>query len=153
MRPEELPPRVAPAGAAVDLRRQAEELSRESAMATRKELIREYKETPKSAGVFAITNTANGKAYLGSSLNLHGPLNKHRFMLSTGAHDVRELQEDWNRFGPGSFTFEILEVVEVKDSADFSLEDELRLLEEIWLERLEPFGDRGYNPSRKIREA
>jgi group I intron endonuclease len=122
-------------------------------MPTRKELIRQYKETPKSAGVFLIKNLANGKVYLGSSQNLHGPLNKHRFMLSTGAHDNRELQEDFDHFGPGSFTFEILEVVEVKDSPEFSLDDELTLLEEIWLERLEPFGERGYNPNRKIREA
>jgi group I intron endonuclease len=121
-------------------------------MATRKDLIRQYKETPRSAGVFWIKNLANGKVYLGSSRNLHGPLNKHRFMLSTGAHDNRKLQQDFDRFGPGSFAFEILEVVEVKDSPDFSVDDELTLLEEIWLERLEPFGEGGYNPNRKIRE-
>jgi hypothetical protein len=122
-------------------------------MTTRKELIRQYKESPKAAGVFLIKNLANGKGLLGSSLNLHGPLNKHRFMLSTGAHDNRELQQDWNAFGPTAFTFEILQEVQVKDSPDFSLDDELTLLEEIWLERLEPFGDRGYNLNRRIREA
>jgi group I intron endonuclease len=122
-------------------------------MASRKELIREYKEAPKPAGIFQIKNLANGKVLLGSSLNLHGPLNKHRFMLRAGSHDNRELQKDWNAFGPSAFTFEILEEVRVKDSPDFSLDDELTLLEEIWLERLDPFGDRGYNLSRRIREA
>ncbi len=122
-------------------------------MASRKELIRQYKETPKSAGVFVVKNLVNGKVFLGSSLNLHGPLNKHRFMLSTGGHDNRELQKDWNAFGPSAISFEILEEVDVKDSPDFSLADELTLLEEIWLERLDPFGDRGYNVNRKIREA
>jgi hypothetical protein len=73
-------------------------------------------------------------------------------MLSTGAHDNHQLQQDSDRFGPGSFACEILEVVEVEDAPDFSVDDELTLLEEIWLERLEPFGDRGYNPNRKIRE-
>ena len=122
-------------------------------MPTRKELIRQYKETPKSAGVFLIKNVANGKVLLGSSKNLHGPLNKHRFMLRAGMHDNRALQKDWNDFGPDSFTFEILEEVRVEESPDFSLDDELALLEEIWLERLEPFGDRGYNLNRRIREA
>ena len=121
-------------------------------MATRKDLIRQYKETPKSAGVFLIKNLANGKVLLGSSKNLHGPLNKHRFMLRAGAHDNPELQKDWQEFGPDSFSFEILEVVRVKDSPDFSLDDELTLLEEIWLERLDPFGARGYNLNRRIRE-
>lgn len=56
--------------------------------------------------MFLITNTAKGKVYLGSSTNLHGPLNKHRFMLSIGAHPNRGLQEDWATHGAEAFTFE-----------------------------------------------
>ena len=82
---------------------------------------------------------------LGSSTNLHGPLNKHRFMLSIGRHDNLTLQNDWNHFGRDAFVFEILEVVKPSDSPTFSVEDELTLLEQIWLEKLQPYGDRGYN--------
>jgi hypothetical protein len=49
--------------------------------------------------------------------------------------------------------FEILEVVQVKDDPNFNLKDELTLLEQIWLEKLQPFGERGYNTSDRIREA
>jgi len=112
---------------------------------TRAELKRAYKEAPRQAGIYQVKNHQTGKILLGSSPNLHGPLNKHRFMLSIGRHDNPALQEDWNRFGAEAFTFEILEVVRPSDDPQFSVEDELTLLEQIWLEKLQPFGERGYN--------
>ncbi|HEX7599263.1 MAG TPA: GIY-YIG nuclease family protein [Polyangia bacterium] len=112
---------------------------------TRAELRRDYKETPRQSGIFQIKNTKTGKILLGSSTNLHGPLNKHRFMLSIGRHDNVPLQNDWKQFGPEAFAFEILEVVKPSDQPAFCLEDELTLLEQIWLEKLQPFGERGYN--------
>jgi hypothetical protein len=117
----------------------------ESSSKTRAEIRRAYKETPRQSGVFQIKNNQTGKVLLGSSTNLHGPLNKHRFMLSLGKHDNKELQQDWTLLGPGAFTFEILEVVKPSDEPTFCLEDELTLLEQIWLEKLQPFGERGYN--------
>jgi group I intron endonuclease len=112
---------------------------------TRAELRRSYKETPRQAGIFQIKNSKTGKILLGSSTNLHGPLNKHRFILSIGRHDNAALQSDWNQFGPDAFSFEILEIVKPSDEPSFCLEDELTLLEQIWLEKLQPFGERGYN--------
>src|SRR5919109_5041505 len=108
---------------------------------TRKEIHREYKERVKPSGVFQIKNMANGKVLLGSSLNLEGPLNKHRFMLRINGHPNKELQKDWNELGPEQFSFEILEIVQIKDHPNFNLKDELTLLEEIWLEKLQPFGE------------
>ena len=112
---------------------------------TRAELRRAYKETPRQAGIFQIKNTNTGRILLGSSTNLHGPLNKHRFMLTIGRHDNAALQNDWNQFGPDVFSFEILEIVKPSDDPSFCLEDELTLLEQIWLEKLQPFGEHGYN--------
>ena len=112
---------------------------------TRAELRRAYKKTPRQAGIFQIKNSKTGKILLGSSTNLHGPLNKHRFILSIGRHDNAALQNDWNQFGPDAFSFEILEIVKPSDDPSFCLEDELTLLEQIWLEKLRPFGERGYN--------
>jgi hypothetical protein len=119
----------------------------------RKEINRAYQERVKPSGVFQVKNLANGKILLGSSLNLEGPLNKHRFMLQINSHPNKELQKDWNELGPDKFTFEILETVQIQDNPNFNLKDELTLLEEIWLEKLQPFGERGYNSSAKIREA
>jgi hypothetical protein len=49
--------------------------------------------------------------------------------------------------------FEILETVKIQEHPNFNLKDELTLLEEIWLEKLQPFGERGYNIDARIREA
>ncbi|MBN1224659.1 MAG: GIY-YIG nuclease family protein [Candidatus Aminicenantes bacterium] len=122
-------------------------------MKSKKEIKREYKERQKPAGVFQVKNTANGKVFLGSSLNLEGPLNSHKFMLSIGQHRNKALQKDWNQYGPENFVFEILEIVKVKDDPSFNLSDELTLLEQIWLEELQPFSKRGYNNDTKIRQA
>ncbi len=122
-------------------------------MKSKQELKREYKERKKPAGVFQVKDTVNGKVLLGSSLNLEGPLNSHKFMLSIGRHRNEALQKDWDAHGPDKFVFEILETVKVKDDPDFNLEDELTLLEQIWLEKLQPFGEKGYNTDDHIRQA
>jgi group I intron endonuclease len=120
---------------------------------SRQELKREYKERRKPAGIFQVRNTANGKVLLGSSLNLEGPLNSHKFMLTIGKHRNEQLQKDWNRFGADKFVFEVLEVVKEKDDPNFDIDVELTLLEQIWLEKLQPFGELGYNTDQKIRQA
>lgn len=122
-------------------------------MKSRQDLKREYQERVKPAGVFQVKNTVNGKVFLGSSLNLEGPLNAHRFTLTIGSHRNKALQQDWNTYGPDAFVFEILEVVKVSDSPHFNLSDELTLLEQIWIEQLQPFGENGYNTEPKIRQA
>ena len=120
---------------------------------TKRELKRQYKERVRTAGVFQVKNIANGKVLLGSSLDLEGPLNGHRFMLTIGSHRNEALQKDWNTYGADKFVFEVLEVVKVKDDPHFDVGDELSLLEEIWVEKLQPFGELGYNEGRKIRQA
>jgi group I intron endonuclease len=129
------------------------ELSRITSMKSVQDLKREYKERQKPAGVFMVKNTANGKVLLGSSMNLEGPLNSHKFMLKIGSHRNPALQKEWNEYGADKFVFEILEVVKFKDDPDFNLSDELTLLEEIWTEKLQPFGERGYNTEKRIRQA
>ncbi len=120
---------------------------------TKQDIKREYKERTKPAGVFQIKNTANGKVLLGSSLNLEGPLNAAKFMLKFGNHRNAALQKEWNKYGADKFVFEILDVVKMKDDPNFNLEDELTLMEQIWLEKLQPFGEHGYNTDTRIRQA
>ncbi len=119
---------------------------------SRQDVKREYKERKNEAGVFHIKNTLNGKVFLGSSLNLHGPLNGYKFILQMGNHKNPALQKELNEYGSDKFVFEILEVVKVKDELHFNIEDELTLLEMIWLEKLQPFGEQGYNSGTKIRQ-
>jgi group I intron endonuclease len=122
-------------------------------MNPQQDIKREYKEKPKVAGVFQVKNTVNGKILLGSSLNLHGPLNAHKFMLTIGSHRNKVLQKEWNEFGEDKFVFEVLETLKIKDDPNFDLNDELTLLEQIWIEKTQPFGERGYNADDRIRQA
>ncbi len=122
-------------------------------MKSKQDIKREYKERKKPAGIFQIKNTANGKIFLGSSLNLEGPLNAHKFMLNMGAHRNEALQTEWKEYGAETFIFEILEEVKFKEDTNFNLLDELTLLEQIWFEKLQPTGERGYNKDANIRQA
>lgn len=125
---------------------------KEERMKTRKEIHREYKQRVKPSGVFQIKNLSNDKVLLGSSLNLEGPLNKLCFMLKMNSYPNQELPKDWNALGPDQFSFEVLEAIQIKDDPNFNLKDEMTLLEEIWLEKLQPFGESRYNADARIRE-
>jgi hypothetical protein len=120
-------------------------------MKSKKDMLREYRERRKPAGVYQIKNTVSGRIFLGSSLDLDGVFNSHRFRLEAGLHPNEGLQKDWKEFGPDRFAFEVLETVPVKDDPPTAVEDELALLEEIWLEKLGPTGPGGYNTDSNLR--
>ncbi|MBL0175641.1 MAG: GIY-YIG nuclease family protein [Ignavibacteria bacterium] len=123
-------------------------------MSDRSELKREYKNKPVVAGVFRILNTRNGKSFLSSSLNLQGVLNKHKFTLTLGSHMNDGLQEDFHLHGSDAFVFEILETLPVHEDPKHDYSEDLAILELIWVDKLEPFGEKGYNvPGRKLRTA
>jgi hypothetical protein len=117
----------------------------------RKALLREYKETPRPMGVYCVRNRANGKALVGSSVNVPAMLNRHRAQLGMGSHGNKALQRDWQEFGPDSFEFETLDTLKWPDQPDYDPTDDLRTLEEMWLDKLSPFGERGYNEKPKPR--
>jgi hypothetical protein len=116
--------------------------------ANRAELKRAYKEKPPPMGVFAVRNRANGKVLVGSSVNVPGALNRIRFELTTGMGRFPALLEDWKRHGADSFSFEVLDVLPPTEEPREDPKEELRVLEELWLERLKPYGDAGYNEPR-----
>ena len=116
----------------------------------RKEWIELYKQARKAAGVYCVRNTASGRLLLGSSVNLHGPLNRHRSELRLGSHRCPELQADWNRLGEDAFTFEILDRVP-DELAGLERDEALRKLEKKWLAACPPGGEGCYNTSEKIR--
>lgn len=117
----------------------------------KKQLAREYKHQPLTLGVFVIRNTVNDKIFLASGQNLNGIINRHRFDLLHGSHKNKELQADWNELGPAKFAFEIVEQLEPPSSGHFDAKQEVRAMEDMWLEELKPFGERGYNEPKVTR--
>ncbi len=118
----------------------------------KKDLKREYLETRRPIGVFQIRNTVSGKVFVGSSINLEGIFNRSEFELKAGGHRNRSLQADWNKVGAENFVFEILEEVFPRDNPDYDYAADLEVLEDLWLEKLEPYGEKGYNERKKTRE-
>jgi hypothetical protein len=108
-------------------------------------LKRQYKESEIPAGVYRILNMQKDRSLVGSSVNLPAILNRHRGALKMGAHRHLELQRDWNDLGEGAFAFEILDTLTPRTEPGYDLKRELKTLEDLWLERLTPYGDRGYN--------
>ena len=115
----------------------------------RRARIREYKETPRPMGVYRLHNTTNGKCLVGSSVNLPAIFNRHQVQLKMGGHSNRALQKDWNELGPDAFEFEVLDLLEPSKDPGYDPAEDLRVLEEMWVDKLVPFGDRGYNAKPK----
>jgi hypothetical protein len=122
-----------------------------SGRSRRAELKQAYKEKPPEMGVYAVRNRANGKVLVGTSVNLPGMLNRVRFQLVHGGYRTHPaLQEDWNRYGADHFTFEVLDVLPPSEEPRTTdPKEELQVLEALWLERLRPYGEAGYNEPPK----
>lgn len=115
----------------------------------RKELIREYKATPRPAGLFRVRNKSNGKSFIGTSPDLPGMLNRQRFQLKMGSHPDPELQADWKELGPDAFEFEILDELRPSDEPGYDPAEDLRVLLEIWREKLTASGESLYRTSHR----
>lgn len=67
------------------------------------------------SGVYKITNTVNGKFYIGSSKNIKNRWFKHTALLRHNKHENLHLQNAWNKYKEENFVFEILELCELED--------------------------------------
>ena len=110
----------------------------------RKAQIRAYKESPRPMGVFRVRNTTNGRSLIGSSVDVPAMLNRQRFQLGAGGHPDRALQQDWKEFGPAAFEFETLDTLDPPQEPGYDPAVDLRMLEQMWLEKLGRPGERGY---------
>jgi hypothetical protein len=63
----------------------------------------------------------------------------------------KDLQEDFNKIGLDNFTFEIIDLLEPKEDLKMDYTDDLKMLEEIWIDKLQPFDENGYNKRKIIR--
>ena len=111
----------------------------------KKALLREYKETPLPMGVFQIKNNVTGKLLLLKALNLPGIINRHQLELRRGMHRNRQLQQDWNQYGESAFSFDILDSLKPEEYLPEYYPTALNDLFDVWLEKLQPFGDAGYH--------
>ena len=119
----------------------------------RAEMKRIYQQSSPDMGVYQIKNQVNGKIYVGSCQNLAGTRNSRLFQLKMGnAVFSRELQKELTEFGADCFEFAVLGLLDKPEPGD-NVDRLLAALELHWLEKLQPFGERGYNSVKAFQRA
>lgn len=104
----------------------------------RKQVIYEYKEKKTTGGVYKITNTETGKSLIKGEIDLKSMENRFNFSVSINSCLNPKLQNDWKKYGPKSFKFEILEEVEKKSELDNrQFKKQLNELAEKYIEKLD----------------
>jgi hypothetical protein len=121
-------------------------------MVDKKQAKLDYKLSNRPMGIYQIRNTQNDKVWVNHSLNLPGSFNGDRTKLNGGFHPARNLLADWKLFGEDSFVFEILEEVFPRTDPNYDYKADLIFLEDLWIEQLQPFADKGYNEPKKSTE-
>jgi len=116
---------------------------------TRKELKEEYKQMKFKIGIFLLRNIVNDKIFIDSSMDLVSIWNRQRMELNFGSHPNLSLQKDWNKFGADKFEYEIVSQIKQSETEIRDYKKELKLLEEMYLEKLQPYDDKGYNRKPK----
>ena len=116
----------------------------------RKALKREYKQAQHPMGIFRVRNLVHDRSFVGSTANLPAMLNRQRAQLSMGVHANRALQQDWDKLGPEAFAFDVLDEITPRDQPDYDPTADLQALEELWLDRLSPYEERGYNKAPRF---
>ena len=86
------------------------------------------------SGIYVITNTINGRQYVGQSQNIFFRRKQHFVALKNGTHENKAMQQDWNINNRG-FRWDVLEYCSI---------DKLNSREKYWIDKLNTIV-RGYN--------
>ena len=65
--------------------------------------------TYKQSGIYKITNTVNGKFYIGSAVDLKKRWGRHVSNLNLNINKSKKLQAAWNKYGQARFVFTVVE--------------------------------------------
>jgi hypothetical protein len=102
---------------------------------------REYKQEKRPMGVYRIRNVKRGKSYIGYSIDLQAIMNRQKAELKFGSHRNAELLGEWKSLGESAFEFEVLDELERDDQSNADPTEELRILSEMWISKIEKAGD------------
>ena len=84
-----------------------------------------------AAGIYAITCAGNSKEYIGSAVDMQGRWRVHLSRLKTGLHHSLKLQRSYDKYGPDSFVFSVVESVLDRK--------QLVVREQFWIDAKQPW--------------
>lgn len=99
------------------------------------------------SGVYQVRNMLNGKVYIATARNIK-KLEGIKFQLNNRSFMNSDLQQDWSALGEENFTIEVLESFE-EDGHAVTTSKKMKDLEQKWLEKTQPYGDKGYHRIRR----
>lgn len=99
----------------------------------------------RTSGVYAIQNIANGRAYIGSSVDIRQRWTAHISELKFG-QATTQMKSDWTLYGPGAFELIVLE--RIADPTSVSL----MAAEQRWLDDAQRAA-LPYNARLKVRRS
>ena len=101
-----------------------------------KEMTAAYREKQALGGVLAIVCAETGKRLLMSGSDLRGLQNRFQFSCATGSCVSPRIQADWDRYGAGAFSLEVLETLEQKSDQDAAaFREDIKAIEALWREK------------------
>ncbi|MFC3069265.1 GIY-YIG nuclease family protein [Phenylobacterium soli] len=103
---------------------------------SRREALRQYKETKRPAGIFAVRCAASGQVWVGASRNLDQQQNGLWFGLRLGTHPNKVMQAAWKAHGEAAFALERLETIDDEDLSALALSLRLKDAEQRWRDQL-----------------
>lgn len=121
----------------------------------RRELAAAYKQSARPMGVYQIRNLENGKIFVDKSTDLDASRHRHQFVSTMDRPPIAELHEEWQIYGGRRFVFEVLEEMnpgQLVNGGAATMDryrNELNELLDEWLDKLKPYGERGYNLPKK----
>ena len=101
----------------------------------KKEAIRKFKEQKAPAGAYAVRCTTTGRVWVGVSRNLDATKNGCWFMLRSGGHIEKSLQNEWNQHGEAAFQYQVLETLD-DDLHALAIADLLKQTRDRWVKQL-----------------
>ncbi|WP_289053694.1 GIY-YIG nuclease family protein [Carboxylicivirga marina] len=84
-----------------------------------------------TAGIYRITNTANGKVYIGSTTYVAHRFRTHRCNFKKSRHPNKEMQADFDKYGMEVFDVEVLEMADNSDKNELAWRECHHIIEAI----------------------
>ena len=103
-------------------------------MIDKKQIKKDYKQQKHPAGIYAVHNKVDNKMYSGTSKNLPAVIRRFEFTLQMDSFPYQNLIDDYKKHDKENFEIKILDELELKNETDKEIDDELKSLEELWVE-------------------